>query len=129
MNEQIEAMYGRIGQALANLIGDGYRKAFVHVEMADDFGSLGVFVDGGDGTYQYLIDDSNTLFDLFAELRNMSRTQGMGEWSQATFELNGGGRFSIQYGFDDISDLGQGSARRDAWMKQHLGSDARVKWS
>lgn len=128
MSERVEAMYGRIGQALADLIGDG-RKAFVRVEMADDFGSLGVFADGGDGTYRYLTDDSNTLFDLFAELRNVSRAEGMGAWSQATFELAGGGRFSIQYGFDDISDLGHGSARRDAWIKQHLGSDACVRWS
>jgi hypothetical protein len=129
MHERIEAMYGRIGQALVNLIGDDYRRALVHVEMADDFGSLGVFVDGGDGIYQYVIDDSTTLFDLFAELRNMSRTVGMGEWSEATFELAGGGHFSIQYGFDDISDQGLGMERRDAWMKLHLGSAARVKWS
>jgi hypothetical protein len=129
VNEQIEAMYGRIGRALADLIGDDCRKAFVCVEMGDDFGSLGVFAHAGDGTYQFLTDDTDTLFVLFAELRNASRAAGLGEWSQATFELSGGGRFSIQYGFDDISDLGQGSARRDAWIRQHLGPDARVQWS
>lgn len=129
MNRQIEAMYGRIGQALVDVVGDDFHKAFVRVEMGDDVGSLGMFVDRGDGTWQYMTDDSDTLLDLFAELRGAGSTAGMGTWSQATFELSASGPFSIQFGFDDISDLGQSSARRDAWMKQHLGPHARIKWS
>jgi hypothetical protein len=129
MNAQIEAIYGRIGQALVDLIGGDFARAYARVEMADDFGSVGVFYERGDGTWRYLTDESDTLFDLFAQMRGAGVAAGMGAWSQATFELAGSGRFSVHFGFDDISDLGQGSARRDAWMKKHLGPNARVLWS
>jgi hypothetical protein len=36
MNDEIEALYGRIGQSVADLVGGSFRKANVHAEMADD---------------------------------------------------------------------------------------------
>ena len=129
MNAQIEALYGQIGQALVNLIDDDFKKAFARVEMADDFGSVGVFYQRPDGTYKYLSDDEDALFDLFADLRQRCLAAGMGAWSQATFTLAAEGKFDLHFGFDDISDLGEGATRRDRWMKQHLGSSAQVIWS
>ncbi|MCM5678273.1 hypothetical protein M8A51_01880 [Schlegelella sp. S2-27] len=38
-------------------------------------------------------------------------------------------RFSLQFGFDDISDLGRASERRDRWMEEHLEPGAQVIWS
>jgi hypothetical protein len=129
MNQNVEALYSRIGQALSDLVGGAFKKAFARVEMADDFGSVGVFFDPGDGTYHYLTDDDDVLFDLFAQLRRACADAGMGEWSQATFTLTEQGAFNLGFGFDDISDLGEGSARRDRWMKEHLGLNAQIVWS
>jgi len=128
MNNEIEALYGRIGQAVSDLVGGDFRKAYVRVEMADDYGSLGLFYDPGTGAFHYLANDDGTLFDLFAELRRQSTAAGMGAWSQATFTIDGAGTFAIDLGFDDISDLGRGAERRQQWIAQHLGADARVVW-
>ena len=128
MNNEIEALYARIGQALSNVVGGGFRKAYVRVEMADDYGSLGMFYDPGTGTFHYATDDDDTLFELFADLRRLSIAAGMGAWSQATFTLDGAGTFAIDFGFDDISDIGRGAERRQRWIAQHLGADARVVW-
>jgi len=129
MDAKVEALYGRIGQALTDLVGADFKRAFARVEMAHDFGSVGVFYDPGDGAFRYLTDDDDVLFEHFADLRRACASAGMGEWSQATFALGADGKFSLQFGFDDVSDLGQGSARRDRWMKEHLGPSAKVIWS
>jgi len=128
MNNEIEALNSRIGQAVSDLVGGGFRKAYVHVEMADDYGSLGLFYDPGTGAFHYATDDDDALFDLFAELRRRSIAVGMGAWSQATFTLDGTGTFTIDFGFDDISDMGRGAERRQQWIAQHLGAGARVVW-
>ena len=128
MTEHVEALYRRIGQAAVDIVGDEFARLFVRVEMAESHGSIGLFVDRGDGAFEYAIDDGDALHDLFAELRAAAGQAGLGEWTQATFALAGGGAFSIQYGFDDISDLGQASARRNAWIAKHLGVDAQIKW-
>jgi hypothetical protein len=128
MNDEIEALYGRIGQGVTDLVGGGFRKAYVHVEMADDYGSLGVFYDPGTNDFHFATDDDDTLFELFASLRHQSIAAGMGAWSQATFTVNSTGKFSIDFGFDDISDMGLGGERRERWMAQHLGAGARIVW-
>jgi len=128
MSNEIEALYGHIGQAVSDLAGGGFRKAYVRVEMADDYGSLGLFYDPGTGTFHYATDDHGTLFELFADLRRQSIAAGVGAWSQATFTLDGTGTFTIDFGFDDISDMGRGGERRQQWIARHLGADARVVW-
>lgn len=128
MNDEIAALYGRIGQGVIELVGGSFRKAYVRVEMADDHGSLGVFYDPGTYDFHYATDDDDTLFELFANLRRQSIAAGMGAWSQATFTVDSAGKFSIDFGFDDISDLGLGGERRERWIARHLGADARIVW-
>lgn len=128
MTPEIESLYGRIGQAVVDSVDPPFTKGYVSVEMADDFGSVGMFVDRGDGLYDFEVDESGDLFDLFAELRERCITAGLGAWSQATFAVEANGRFSIDFGFDDISEMGAGAARRDAWVKRVLGQDAVVRW-
>src|SRR5262245_55970780 len=99
MNSEIEALYGRIGQSVADLVAGSFRKAYVRVEMADDYGSLGVFFDPGTGDFHYATTEDYTLLDLFSDLRRRSIAAGMGAWSQATFTIDDAGKFSIDFGF------------------------------
>lgn len=128
MTPELDTLYPRIGQCLLDLAGEPFARGFIGVEMADDFGSVGLFVDRGDGFFHFLTDDDGTLFDLFSELRQRCIGAGLGAWSQATFALHGDGKFSIEFGHDDISDLGQGAQRRDAWIARVLGPQAQVRW-
>ena len=128
MTPELETLYPRIGQQLLDIAGEPFARGFIRVEMGDDFGSVGIFVDRGDGAYAYLTDDDGALYDLFSELRERCIGAGLGAWSQATFSLQGSGAFNIEFGHDDISDLGQGPQRRDAWVRRVLGAQARVHW-
>jgi hypothetical protein len=128
MTPEIDALYPSIGHQLNRLIDGPFSIAWVRVEMEDDFGSVGVFVDRGRGTYEYLIDPEGSLYELFSELRRRHKEGGLGSWTQATFRLEGHGGFSIQFGFDDVTDLGQSGQRREAWMERELGPRAEVVW-
>ena len=64
MNDEIEALYRRIGQGVADLVGGSFHKAYVRVEMADDYGTLGAFYDPGTGEFQYAGDDDALFVDL-----------------------------------------------------------------
>ena len=128
MSPDVENLYPRIGQRLLDVAGEPFARGYARVEMAEDHGSVGLFVDRGDGSYNYLIDDEGELFDLFSELRERCIGAGLGAWSQATFALQASGKFSIEFGHDDISDLGQAPKRREAWVRRVLGEGARVQW-
>jgi len=128
MAPDIEALYPQIGRRLIDLAGEPFVQGYIRVELADDFGSVGLFVDRGDGAYTYLIDEEGQLYDLFSQLRASYIAAGFGAWSQATFALHANGTFSIEFGHDDISDLGQGGFRRDAWVRRVLGEQANVHW-
>jgi len=128
MTTDLEHLYSRIGQYALDLAGEPFERGFVRVEMADDFGSIGLFVDRGDGTFTYFSDDDGGLYDLFEALRTAFKTAGMGVWSQATFTMQQDGTFSITFGYDDISDLGQSAQRREDWISKVLGSQPVIKW-
>lgn len=124
----MEALYQAIGQELFDMAGDPFVAGYIQVELADDFGSVGVYVDRGDGRYYYLFDDQAQLFILFSQLRELSILNELGRWSQATFILQADGSFTLAYGHADVSDLGQSSARRALWIQQMFGDNAVICW-
>lgn len=128
MTALLESLYTRIGQQVVDLSGEPLVRAFVHVEMADDFGSVGLFIDRGDGQFVYMTDEDAQLYDLFDQLRVAFRAAGMGVWSQATFTLESDASFKVAFGYGDISDLGESAARREGWMAKTLGPQVVVKW-
>lgn len=128
MTPEIESLYRRIGQQMIDVAGESFAKVYARVEMADDVGSVGLFVNRGDGAYHYLVDESGELFDAFFELRRLCSQAGMGAWSQATFAVDSSAKFSIDFGYDDVSDMSAGSARRSAWVERVLGQDVVVHW-
>lgn len=128
MNAEIEQIDPLIGQYLQLMAGSAFSTAWVRVEMTEDFGSVGVFLDRGTGTVDYLTDMEGRLFDLFSELLRRFADGGLGAWTQATFTLDNKGSFKMDLDFDDVSDLAESSVRRDAWMARVLGSQPQVNW-
>ncbi len=129
MTSEVDALYPLIGHQLHHLINGPFSVAWVRVEMEDDFGSVGVFVDRGCGTYAYMTDEEGKLYDSLSELRRRYKECGLGSWTQATFKLGIQGKFSIEFGFEDVADVGRSSQRRDAWMARVLGPQAEAVWS
>lgn len=51
MPPEIEAFYQRIGQRLLDIADQPFVQGYIRVEMADDFGSVGLFIERGDGRW------------------------------------------------------------------------------
>lgn len=64
----------------------------------------------------------------FRELRELFKSTGREAWTGATFILSEHGEFSLETTYDDISDFGQASERRKAWIKKYLGENPTIDW-
>jgi len=126
MNERIESLYGKIADALYANINSSFDTAWINVEMQKDVGLLGVYFKTSDIQY-FTIRPAVTLFKLFNALWHEFIAAGQPAWSTATFTIHSDGKFSLDLGYDDVSDGRSTSLDRvKAWMKKYLG-DVQVK--
>ncbi|MFL9887738.1 DUF600 family protein [Paraburkholderia agricolaris] len=132
MNQEIipgaDDLYPEIGQLTFDAIPGEFDVARVRVEMIDDVSSCSIFYHKPDGHFQYLSDGLGEVEGKFRELRNLFKSAGREAWTGATFILSEDGEFSIELTYDDISDFGQASDRRKAWIKKHLGEEPQIDW-
>lgn len=96
--------------------------------MTDDVSSVGIFHTQPDGKIYYINKDVDAIDDHFFEMREAFKTGGLVPWSTATFRLTGEGKFGIDFGYDDISDFGFWSERRNEWVKSYLGDNPTIIW-
>lgn len=121
MNEKIESLYQEIADVLFDNIPDNFRQAWISVEMQEDFGSTGVYYQSEDDQYHYVI-PHDALFDLFNEMWMECKNVGQQVWTTATFTIDAKGKFSIDFGYEDIFNDGSSrSDRKATWINKYLG--------
>lgn len=128
MNDQIEACYPKIAQSLVDLLPDNFEDAFIRVEMIDDVWSVGIFYRKDNGRYGYLNQNIETLADNFQKLRTYFKVAGEEPFTTSTFRLSNSGKFSIDFGYEDVSDFGMAAERRKTWIKKYLGDNPQIDW-
>lgn len=128
MNPQIEAFYPIIGQQAVNAVPIDFSKRWVRVEMMDDASSIAMFSQTAPNHFRYVNDGLEGLRDTFQALRDTFATTAHKPFSSATFVFTDTGKFSIDFGYDDVSDFGQSNLRREAWIKKYLGEDIKIQW-
>lgn len=122
MNENIERLYEEIGDELFEIVSDEFDTAWINVEMQRDSGSIGVYIKRKDEQY-FSLDPTSTLFKLFNELWHEFKVMGPSPWTTATFIIQDSGKFTIDFGYDDISGGHSTSLERtQAWQKKYLGN-------
>ncbi len=129
MNDEVEAHYPIIGQMMADLLPDDFEEAFVSFEGIDDVWSTELFYRREGGHIGYLNDGLEGIEGNLRSMRTLLKEAGQEPFSTATFTLHSSGKFSIDLGYEDVSDLGQGAKRREDWIKKYLGADAQIDWS
>lgn len=130
MNEEIERFYPQLGQALFDVLPDGFVEAWLGTEMLDDVWSIGLFFLSADGKTYFEDEDEklDQLEGLLLEMRHAFKAASLPPFSTATFRLAATGRFSIDFGYEDVSDFGLGNDRREVWMKKYLNPDSQIVW-
>ncbi|MDR2220740.1 MAG: antitoxin YezG family protein [Methylobacillus sp.] len=125
---EAENFYPKIGQLIYDAILDDFDTAWMRVEMMDDTWAYGMFYLKPNGRFQYLNTGLNKVTEKFRELRNCFKSAGCEVWSGATFILSAQGKFSIDYTYEDVSDVGRGSERRKVWIKKYFGDNPVIDW-
>lgn len=121
MNEKIESLYQQIADVLYDNIPADFKKAWISVEMQEDFGSTGVYYQSADNQFHFAM-PHDALFDLFNEMWLEYRNIGQQLWTSATFMIDPQGKFSIDFGYEDIfNDGSTRSDREEDWIRKYLG--------
>lgn len=129
MNEKIEAIYPIIAQLIADLLPPDFQESFFSIEMIDDVWGEELFYRRDNGRYGYINEGLNSITDKFRELRDLFKTTVGEPFSMSTFRLTSAGKFSIDFGYEDVSDFGLAPARREIWIKKYLGENPQIDWS
>lgn len=81
------------------------------------------------GRYGYINEGLNSITDKFREFRDLFKGTVGEPFSTSTFRLTSAGKFSIDFGYEDVSDFGMAPARRQIWIKKYLANNPQINWT
>jgi hypothetical protein len=121
--DRYAALYEKIAQTLQRELPAGWKKAWAYSEMSERDGSVVVYYLDGAAKVAW-IDPPLALYERFRELNNAARLADPGQtWTTATFSLESGGPFNVDFGYQPIPIDGE-LARDTAWNERYLPSSA-----
>ncbi|MGE6632173.1 immunity protein YezG family protein [Bacillus sp. NPDC077027] len=135
--EELEQYYKKIAETTDKMIPCDWDKVWMYAEILDD--SAGITfcfnetnseerVYGDDIPERYRVSDSVydhllvELCEAFEELKNEYIKNDLGAWTTATVQLEKSGKFAIDYGYEDILNIGlYGIQRIEVWEYETFG--------
>ncbi len=128
MNELIESIYPKLGQTFFDSL-PSFSEAWLTFESTDDVWGYGAFYRDTNESLRYQNEHLDESVSLLREMRKAFLTSDLPPFTQAVFYLTEAGKFSVDFGYDDVSDAGLGGERRSAWIEKTFGKDAKIQWS
>ncbi|MCK6162454.1 MULTISPECIES: immunity protein YezG family protein [Bacillus] len=135
--ESIEQYYKKIAEAINEIIPCDWDKVWMYAEILDDSAGITFYftepnneecVYGHDIPERYRVSDSTydhllvELSEVFEDLKKEYIKNGLGAWTTATLQLEKSGKFSIEYGYEDILNIGlYGIQRIEVWEYETFG--------
>ena len=128
MSDQIiETFYPQIGQLIVGALPD-FKEAWISIEMTDDVWGAEAFFRAPNNQIKYLNEGLVDIEMAFLEMRKAFKLLGKDPFATVTFWLSDTGKFSVDFGYEDVSNFGLVDERRDVWIKKYLGDDAQIQW-
>lgn len=126
----IESFYPKIGQAAFDAVPFEFSELWVSSEIDEDVSGTSLFVKTKDGSYRFS-GPTEELDRLLYLMREAFVSEGKKPWSTATLWVDSEGKFSIDFGYEDISDLDYESElnRRADWIRRYLGQGVVVDYT
>ncbi|MEW6977556.1 TIGR01741 family protein [Bacillus sp. A015] len=135
--ESLDRYYKEIAESINEIIPCDWDKVWMYAEILDDSAGITFYftepnseelIFGHDISKKYEVSKSiynSLLFELseiFEELKKEYTKNGLGAWTTATIELEKSGKFSIDYGYEDILNIGlYGIQRIEVWEYETFG--------
>jgi len=127
MNEKIESFYPQLGQSFYDALPT-FSEAWLTFESIEDVWGTESFYKTYDGCIHYKNDDLEEVEKLLRGMRQTFIESNLSPFTQVVFHLFETGKFSIEFGYDDVSDFGLTGERRTIWMKNTFGKDVEIQW-
>lgn len=128
MNERIEDFYPRLGQTFYDTL-PSCREAWLTFESIGDVWGAESFYKTNDEKIHYKNEGLEETEKLLCEMRQEFINSNLEPFSQAVFHLRESGKFTMDFGYEDVSDFGLSGERRTLWMKKTFGENIQIQWS
>ncbi|BAT48802.1 uncharacterized protein BTUAT1_16680 [Bacillus altitudinis] len=135
--EGLELNYKKIAEAINEMIPCDWDKVWMYAEILDDSAGITFYftepnneerVYGHDIPKRYSVSNSTykhlfvELSEILEELKKEYIKNGLGAWTTATLELEKSGKFSTDFGYEDVYSLGIDNVQRIAvWEYETFG--------
>ncbi|RST64205.1 DUF600 family protein [Bacillus pumilus] len=135
--EKIEENYKEIAAIINEMIPVEWNKVWMYAEIVDDSSEVNFYfcnpdseelIYGHNIPEKYSVSNSiykKLLLKLLHSLENLKKEyikDGFGDWSTAIIKMEQPGKFSIEYGYEDIYSLGiDGDQRIAVWEYEKFG--------
>lgn len=128
MSPKIEALYGEIGSAAVNLVPDDFSQLWVTAEIFDGVYSVAVFFETDGGNLYSIYNGLKEVKRLLLELHGAFEDQNETPFTVSTLWVNPQGKFRMDFGYEDVSDLGLQGDRQRKWIEKYLGPKASINY-
>lgn len=135
--EELEMNYKKIAESINEIIPCDWNKVWMYAEILDDSAGITFYFtepNNDERIYGHHIPErysvNNSIYnhllvelsEVFEELKREHIKNDLGAWTTATLELEKSGKFSIDYGYEDILNIGlYGIQRRAVWEYETFG--------
>ncbi|MCP1530054.1 immunity protein YezG family protein [Bacillus sp. FSL W8-0920] len=135
--EELEINYKKIAESINELIPCDWDKVWMYAEILDDSAEIVFYfneqnekeyVNGHQIPHKYNVSKSTyihllyELSEIFEELKKTYIQNDLGAWTTATLQLDVSGKFTIDFGYEDVYSLGIDNIQRIAvWEYETFG--------
>ncbi|MEH7650658.1 immunity protein YezG family protein [Bacillus safensis] len=135
--EELEVNYKNIAETIDEMIPCDWDKVWMYAEILDDSAGITFYftepnneerVYGHDIPERYRVSNSiydHLLYKLSKHFRNLKKgyvKNGLGAWTTVNLNLDKSGKFSIDFGYEDVYSLGiDHIQRRAVWEYETFG--------
>jgi Protein of unknown function, DUF600 len=128
MNEKIETFYPLLGQNFYDTLPT-FSQAWLTFESVGDVWGAESFYKASDETIRYKNEGLEEAEKLFCDMRQAFIDSNLEPFTQAVFHLHESGKFTMDFGYEDVSDFGLSGERRALWIEKAFGKNAQIQWS
>ena len=128
MTPEIEKTYEKICQIAYGIVPADFRQLWVRSEIFDGVSTTGLYYQASRGEHHFVTEGLYELDNALNELHEIIANSGKQAFSSATARMSSEGKFSFDFGYDDVSDLDKQFEREDAWIAAYLGPDAKINY-
>ncbi|PLR81667.1 cytoplasmic protein [Bacillus canaveralius] len=132
--KKMEQLYQQIANTLVNMIPEEWNKIYLYAELREGYKKVFFYYYPESGvepiysldiTEKFVVNENefdeleNDLYGFFSELQEEFKIQEQEQWTNLTFILDNTGQMKINYGYEDLSQIGP-VEKQERWEAEYI---------